>query len=188
MSIMDISPNSPIQLEGQLLIADLSLHDGFFNRSVILLTDHNHEDGAHGFILNRPTGQTVGDLLSSDEFSDLANIPIHLGGPVGQEHLTFAAFWTTPNKKLKFATRISAADAIKRSQQPGALIRAFAGYSGWVSGQLEDEIKNQSWIPTLPSSELLASHHEVDLWSDLLRSISPYHKILAEAPGDIYLN
>lgn len=188
MVFMDVSPNSPIQLEGQLLIADPSLNDGFFNRSVVLLTDHNHDDGAHGFILNRPTGQTVGELLSSEKFADLANIPIHLGGPVGQEHLTFAAFWKDPNKKIKFATRISAADAIKRSQQPGALIRAFAGYSGWVSGQLEDELKNQSWIPTLPGPDLLASHHADDLWSDLLRSISPYHKILAEAPRDIHLN
>ena len=186
--VMDISPNSPIQLEGQLLIADPSLRDGYFDRSVILLTDHNHDDGAHGIVLNQPTGQTVGDLLSSEKFHDLANIPIHLGGPVGQEHLTFAAFWTDKNKQLKYATRISAADAIKRAHQPGTLIRAIAGYSGWVSGQLEDELKKQSWILTLPTSDLLASHHEHDLWSDLLRSISPYHKILAEAPSDIHLN
>lgn len=188
MPAMDASPDAPIHLEGQLLIADPSLRDGIFNKSVILLAEHNNEDGAYGLILNQPTGQTVGDLLSSSEFQDLRNIPIHLGGPVGQEHLTFAAFWTRPDKTLKFATRISAADAIKRSHQPGTLVRAFAGYSGWVPGQLEGELQKQSWIPTLPNAGILASHHEQDLWADLLRSISPYHKILAEAPDDIYMN
>ena len=182
------SPDSPIHLEGQLLIADPSLRDGIFNKSVILLAEHNSDDGAYGLILNQPTGQKVGDLLSSPEFEELRNIPIHLGGPVGQEHLTFAAFWTKPNKAIKFAARISAADAIKRSHQPGTLIRAFAGHSGWVPGQLESELQKHSWIPTLPTSGLLASHHEQDLWADLLRGISPYHKILAEAPDDIYVN
>jgi len=186
---MESPPNLPIKLQGQLLLADPSLRDGFFNKSVIFLTDHSHEDGAHGLVLNHPTGQTVGDLLSSDEFADLANIPIHLGGPVGQEHLTFAAFWTGgEGGEFKFSTRISAADALKRAQQPGALIRAFAGYSAWEPNQLESELKKQTWIPTLPSSSILSSHHGEDLWSDLLREISPYHKILAEAPNDIYLN
>ena len=186
--MMDESPNLPIKLQGQLLIADPSLRDGVFNRSVVLLTDHHYEDGAHGLILNHPTGQTVGELLSSSKFADLANIPIHLGGPVGQEHLTFSAFWTDQDGNLKFTTRISAADAIKHSQQPGALIRAFTGYSSWEPGQLEDELKKQAWIPTLPTSAMLASYHAKDLWTDLLRSISPYHKILAEAPDDIFLN
>jgi len=185
---MDVSPDTPIHLEGQLLIADPSLRDSIFNKSVILLAEHNSEDGAYGLILNRPTGQKVGDLLSSSEFADLKNIPVHLGGPVNQEHLTFAAFWTAQNKTLKFAARISAADAIKRSHQPGTLIRAFTGYSGWVEGQLEDELQNSSWIPTLPNAGILACNHEQDLWADLLRNISPYHKILAEAPDDIYMN
>ena len=185
---MENTPNLPIKLQSQLLLADPSLRDGFFNKSVIFLTDHNHEDGAHGLILNHPTGQTVGDLLSSDEFRDLANIPIHLGGPVGQEHLTFAAFWTDHNDELQFTTRISAADAVKRSHQPGALIRAFAGHSAWEPAQLESELKKQSWILTLPTNKILKSHNTEELWSDLLRNISPYHKILAEAPDDIYLN
>ncbi len=185
---MKNTPHLPIKLQGQLLLADPSLRDGFFNKSVIFLTDHDHDEGAHGLVLNHPTEQTVGDLLSSDEFTDLANIPIHLGGPVGQEQLTFAAFWTDQNNELKFTTRISAADALRHSQQPGTLIRAFAGHSAWQPVQLESELKKQSWITTLPTSKILESHHTKELWKDLLRNISPYHKILAEAPDDIYLN
>ncbi|MBT8037776.1 MAG: YqgE/AlgH family protein [Verrucomicrobiae bacterium] len=185
---MHDSPDSPIQLEGQLLIADPSLRSGLFNKSVILLAEHQSDEGAYGLILNHPTGQTVGELLKNDEFDALKNIHVHLGGPVGQEHLTFAAFWTQDNQQLRFATRISAEDATTRTQQPGTLIRAFAGYSGWTPGQLEGELRKNSWIPTHPSTELLAGDHEQDLWARLLRSISPYHQILAEAPDDIFVN
>ena len=191
---MHDSSDSPIHLEGQLLIADPSLRDGIFNKSVILLAEHTIDDGAYGLILNNPTGQIVGDLLSSDDFQILSNIPVHLGGPVGQEHLTFAAFWTDhtaekgDERVLKFATRISAQDAIKRTQQPGTLVRAFAGYSGWTAGQLENEIRSNSWIPALPEANLLAIDHEKNLWAEMLRKISPYHKILAEAPDDLYMN
>ncbi|MBK1830582.1 YqgE/AlgH family protein [Verrucomicrobiaceae bacterium R5-34] len=190
---MQNSPDTPIHLEGQLLIADPSLREGIFNKSVILLAEHSGEQGAYGLILNHPTGQTVGDLLNSEEFSVLSHIPVHLGGPVGQEHLTFVAFWIDstnpdPMQQLRFATRISAQDAITRTQQPGTLVRAFTGYSGWTEGQLENELRHQSWIPTLPSADLLAHRHEKNLWGELLRNISPYHQILAEAPDDIYSN
>ncbi len=191
---MHDSPDSPIHLEGQLLISDPSLRDGVFHKSVILLAEHSGDEGAYGLILNHPTGQTVGDLISSDDFQVLRHIPVHLGGPVGQEHLTFAAFWTHQNQEeeseqtLKFATRISAQEAIKRAQQPGTLIRAFAGYSGWTAGQLEQEIRKNSWIPIIPSVNLLATQHEKNLWVEMMRDISPYHQILAEAPDDLYMN
>jgi putative transcriptional regulator len=187
IAMSDQAPDTPIHLQGHILLADPSLRDGIFNKSVILLAEHNDDDGAYGLILNQPTEQTVGDLLKSDEFYPLKNIRVHLGGPVGQEHLTFAAIWTE-NHQLKFATRISAEDAITRTQQPGTLIRAFAGYSGWTPGQLEGELRKNSWITTLPEERILASDHEKNLWAELLREISPYHKILAEAPDDLFMN
>ncbi len=185
---MKNSPDSPIHLEGQLLIADPSLRDGLFNKSVVLLAEHSIDDGAYGLILNHPTNQTVGQLLTDDAFKPLKNIAVHLGGPVDQEQLTFAAFWKKPNHQFQFSTRISANEAIKRSQQPGTLVRAFAGHSGWVAGQLENELCENAWIPTLPQAEILDYAHEKSLWAHLLRKISPYHQILAEMPDDIFVN
>lgn len=181
-------PDSPIHLEGQLLLADPSLRDGIFNKSVIFLAEHNTDEGAYGLILNHPTDQTVGDLLTDNQFKELNNIRVHIGGPIAQESLTFAAFSTQSKDQIKLMTRISAQDAIKRAQQPGTLVRAFAGYSGWTSGQLENELRHNSWITAHPSSQLLASDHEKNLWAELLRKISPYHQILAEAPDDIFVN
>lgn len=47
---------------GKLLIAEPFLVDPNFSRSVILLCEHG-EEGSVGFILNRQTDLTLGDLL-----------------------------------------------------------------------------------------------------------------------------
>ncbi|MEC8941830.1 MAG: YqgE/AlgH family protein, partial [Verrucomicrobiota bacterium] len=59
---------SPIRLQGQLLIADPTLREGIFPHSVILLTEHNAEEGAYGLILNHPSDHKVGEFLKDEEF------------------------------------------------------------------------------------------------------------------------
>ena len=173
---------SQIQLEGTLILADPSLRDGFFNRSVILLNSHTADDGAQGLILNHPTGHSVGHFLKDKEFSHLENIPVHIGGPVSREQLTFSAFWWSPDDGLHWQLRLPAQQAIERSKQPGIIVRAFVGYSGWTAGQLESELRRDSWIPAKPAPTLFGKEHNQDLWSEILRGMSPYHRIIAEAP------
>jgi putative transcriptional regulator len=182
------SQETPIRLQGQILLADPSLRDGIFNRSVILVADHSGEEGAYGLILNQPSGHKVGDFLTDEQFAPLSRIAVHVGGPVAREHLTFAALWWTEEKGLRFATRISAPDAIKHARNPGTLVRAFVGYTGWSEGQLETELRRNSWITTKPNETLLALSHDESLWIEALRRISPFHQVLAEAPESPQLN
>lgn len=179
---------SPIRLTGQLLLADPSLRDGIFNRSVVLLGDHSADDGAFGLILNRPSGGNVGDYLTDEEFAPLSRVAVHLGGPVSPQQLIFAALWWSADSKLRFATRISTEDAVDHIKNPGTLVRAFVGYSGWSEGQLEGELRQKSWITAAPNSDLLSQSHDDSLWASTLRSISPYHKVIAESPEDPLLN
>ena len=181
-------PESQLRLHGQVLVADPSLRDGVFDRSVIYLADHDPKEGAFGLILNHPIGQAVGDLLSDENFSPLKKIPVHFGGPVSPESLSFSAFWWSEEKGLRSATRISAADAIRHSRQPGTLVRAFVGYSGWSGGQLEGELRRSAWIVTHAPDNLLAVTHDRALWSEVLSGLSPYHHLLSRAPEDPFLN
>lgn len=176
------SQETPIRLQGQLLLADPSLREGTFHHSVILIADHSPAEGAYGLILNQPSGHQVGDFLNDERFSALARIAVHVGGPVARQHLTFAAFWWTPEKGLRFASRLSADDAVRHAKNSGTLVRAFVGYSGWAEGQLESELRRRSWITTKPSAQFLALSHDEDLWSETLRALSPFHRILADAP------
>lgn len=180
-------PDLPIQLQGQLLLSDPSLREGTFDRSVILIAEHKSDQGAMGFILNHPTGKVVGDFLQGDEFATLKKLAVHDGGPVSHDQLTFSSFWWT-KKGLRWALRISVKEAAEQAHKPGRMVRAFVGYSGWTAGQLENELRRNSWIPAQPKPDLLGHEHDQALWSALLRRISPLHRILAEAPRDPFLN
>ncbi len=180
--------DSPIQLQGKLLLADPSLREGIFNRSVILLAEHKSNEGAFGLILNHPTGKTVGDLLAGEDFALLRQLAVHEGGPVAQDQLTFSSFWWSKKLGLRWKLRISAVDAVSHSKRPGRIVRAFIGYSGWSAGQLENELRRSSWITARPHPDLLGLEHDRRLWSELLREISPLHRILAESPEDPSLN
>lgn len=178
----------PILLRGKLLLADPSLRDGIFNRAVVLLTDHTADQGAFGLILNQPTGRVVGDFLKGPEFASLRQVPVHEGGPVAREQLTFSSFWWSKKLGLRWALRVSAKQAAEAAHRPGRIVRAFLGYSGWSAGQLETELRHQSWITVGPAPNLLGQQHDLSLWSALLRGLSPLHRILAAAPMDPFMN
>ena len=180
--------DSPIQLQGKLLIAEPSLRDGVFNKSVILLTGHSSESGAFGLILNHPTGKVVGDFLKGKEFASLRHLAVHKGGPVLHDQLTFSSFWWSRKLGLRWAMRISAQEATDHARRPERIVRAFVGYSGWSAGQLENELRRQSWFPVNPQPDLLGHEHDQGLWAALLRRLSPLHRILAEAPENPLLN
>ena len=183
-----VNPHPPLpELAGKLLLANPSLRDGTFNKSVILVAEHSAEEGAFGLILNHPTGQKVGDLLPDAEFSELAGVAVHLGGPVSRGHLTFAAFWEK-SAALDFAIRISAEEAAAYVRQPNTLVRAFVGYAGWTKDQLEGELDADSWFHLDPGSGLLKEAHDVTLWKKLMSGLSPFHRLLADAPDELMAN
>ena len=173
--------------QGDLLLADPSLRDSIFDKSVILLAQHSHE-GAFGLILNQPTDKTVGDYLKDESLSSLSRLPVHVGGPVAREHLTFAAFWLSPQNELRFSVRISAEDAIERSKQSGVVVRAFTGYSGWTAGQLEEELERNSWVPSSAPENFLGMAHDETLWGDTLNGLSAFHRLLAMCPEHPWMN
>jgi putative transcriptional regulator len=71
--------------KGDLLIAEPSIiGDVSFNRSIVLLADHN-EEGSIGFILNKPLEYSINDLVPEVE----ANFKVYNGGPVEQDNLYF---------------------------------------------------------------------------------------------------
>lgn len=83
---------SVLPKKGHLLIAEpTNLGDNSFNRSVILLAEHNNE-GSVGFILNKPLKYKVSDLIPD------ITIPfkIYNGGPVEQDNVYF--IHNVPNK------------------------------------------------------------------------------------------
>src|SRR5215472_15701947 len=75
-------------LRGQLLLDSGQLRGSFFQRTVVLICQHDAE-GAFGLVLNRATGSNVGDLLVADLPDLLKSSPLYLGGPVQPSALSF---------------------------------------------------------------------------------------------------
>ena len=178
----------PDCLKGSLILADPSLREPTFRHSILLLTEHSEINGAHGYILNRPLGKSVGELLPTEEFKSLADVPVFIGGPVSTEHLTFGSLaWCEESQALQFTSHLSAKQAL-RHQIEGFSLRAFVGYSGWGEGQLESELKQRTWIPHKPEKRVLDLEEIDTLWNRMLKEMSPWHALLADEPDDVSLN
>jgi len=78
--MIDLKPK-----KGKLLIAEPTLTgDVSFNRSVVLLAEHN-EEGSVGFILNKPLEYSISDLIAEIH----TPFQVYNGGPVEQDNLYF---------------------------------------------------------------------------------------------------
>src|SRR4051812_29235911 len=70
---------------GRLLISEPFLPDPNFERTVVLLCEHNAE-GSFGFVLNKPSILKVNEVI--EDIGGLENV-VFVGGPVQQDTLHF---------------------------------------------------------------------------------------------------
>ena len=177
-------------LRGQLLIAGASLVDPNFRRTVVLVGEHN-EDGALGVVLNRPAPVPVrevvpplGSLVAEDE-------QIFIGGPVQPQGAVVLAEFQEPDQAslLVFGSIGFLLGDVEHDDLAGLRrARVFAGYAGWGPGQLEQEMKESSWIaePALPDD--VFAPRPAQLWSDVLRRKGSSYRLLSLMPEDPSLN
>ncbi len=179
--------------KGQLLIAEPSIiGDLSFNRSVILLADHNHE-GSVGFILNKPLEYTINDLIPDIE----ASFKIYNGGPVEQDNLYF--IHTIPNlitESIEISNGVfwgGDFELTKSLINEGKInkenIRFFLGYTGWSANQLEDELKENSWIITANNYKSgILEKSSSQFWKEKIIELGGEYLIWSNAPENPILN
>lgn len=179
-------------LKGQLLLDSGELRGSFFQRSVVLICQHDAE-GAFGLILNRGAGSNVGEMIVADLPEPLKACPLYLGGPVQPSALSFLhtdAFVPDANviPNLSLGHSLDGLLEIGESFSPTRKIKMFAGYAGWSSGQLEEEMKRNSWLTHPASLELVFDADPAQLWQSILRQKGWKYKLLAQTPEDLSLN
>jgi putative transcriptional regulator len=195
MDIFDSIQNTGDKPEaGKALISEPFLFDTNFKRSVILLCEHDEENGTLGFILNRKLDATLDEVM---EIETSMKIPLYLGGPVqkntlhyihrDEEHLKDSIdlgngiFWGGNFEELVPMIEMGVLDLDK--------YRFFLGYSGWGKGQLDDELEIKSWIVTdISQSMVFGDITNGALWKDALNNLGGSYKILAKFPESPFLN
>ena len=179
-------------LKGQLLLDSGQLRGSFFQRTVVLICQHDAE-GAFGLVLNRTAGGNVGEMIVADLPDPLKACPLYLGGPVQPSALSFLhsdAFIPDANvmPNLSLGHSIDSLVELGESLSPTRRIRMFAGYAGWSPGQLEDEMKHKAWLTHPASLDLVFDTDHDQLWQKILQKKGWKYKLLSQMPEDLSAN
>lgn len=165
--------------KGSILSATPYLDDPYFRQSVVLLTEYN-DNGSFGFIINRETDLQLHEILPDINFE----ASIFYGGPVGNENLFYlhelgeiipesteimpGLYWGGDFEVLR--TKLNSQE-INIEQ-----VKFFAGYAGWEPGQLEDELKQNSWVPSKAViKEIMHSSDYEDHWKNMMRKDKDFY-------------
>ena len=178
---------------GRLLISEPFMLDPNFKRSVILLTEYS-ADGAMGFILNHASEFLLGDIMPDLSYSE---IPVFIGGPVANNTLHFIhccpqkiADGIEIGENIFWGGNFETVKSLITSYQLNAdEIRFFTGYSGWTPKQLDDEIKDGSWIVAdkLTRDTIFTANDE-NLWREVVIGLGQRYAHIANFPENPSLN
>jgi putative transcriptional regulator len=179
-------------LKGQFILDQGKLRGSFFHGTVILICQHDVE-GAFGLVINRSADSKVGDALVANLPNTLKEQPLFVGGPVQPQALSFLHTDTylpdanvMPNLLLDHSldTLIELAEGFS----PTRKIKVFAGYAGWSPGQLDDEMKRDTWMTHPASLDLVFHAQPEQVWKIILRQKGFRYRLVAEAPEDLSSN
>jgi len=160
-------------LQGRFLVASPHLGDPNFFRSVVLIAQHD-DDGAFGVVLNRPLEQTVREFWEQrGEISCDCEACLYVGGPVAAPLVALHNSRAYSDEEVlagvHLTTRTDSLDVLVRN--PPDQFRIFTGYSGWGTGQLDDELAVGGWLNADASAADVFGDPET-LWSRLTRRIN----------------
>lgn len=179
--------------KGKLLVAEPTMiGDLSFNRSIILLADHN-PSGSVGFIINKPLKYTLNDLIPEIK----STFKIYNGGPVEQDNLYFihdipdlipnsieisnGIYWGGEYETIK---RLINEDKIDKNN-----IRFFLGYTGWGENQLISEIECNSWIVVENDyKNKIIGKSSAHFWKEKISELGGDYLIWSNSPENPYLN
>jgi putative transcriptional regulator len=172
-------------LKGKFLVANPSLPDPRFAHAVILMVKHD-ATGAFGLVINRPVGiaEVTPDEPGRKDGGDAGpppadpapmRFPAFLGGPV-EPNKAFVVH--SPEYKAEGTVSVTARVAVTANVQ---ILKDIAdgkgpkrtlyivGYSGWSAGQLEDEMRRNSWFEAPVDDKLVFDGEDTDaVWEQAM--------------------
>lgn len=164
--------NKATSLKGKILIAMPDMEDSRFHRTIIYICEHSPK-GTMGLILNRSMqSMSFIDVLQQvhvlEEDSTVllpsaANrIMVHKGGPVetGRGFVLHSSDYHLDqvthqiDEDISLTETLEILKALASGEGPQHAFLAL-GYAGWSGGQLENEIRQNGWLHTQGSQELV---------------------------------
>lgn len=178
----------------KLLIASTQMLDENFEKTVVLLTEHDKK-GALGFVVNRKTDFDLGSIIEEDVPSIPRNVPVWYGGPVECEsgyilaidaedllqnaeksrdtyhNLANGITLCTDLNELESLSAVHQKTNTLETQSINPRLRFIIGYAGWGPGQLEQELRESKWVEAAMDKSLLLETPTEDMWDAAFRRI-----------------
>jgi len=174
---LSAAPLPNLQLEkGVFLVATNNLAGSSFEKTVILVTKYS-KYGAMGLVINRPTTFKISDIFSSLKSAKAEN-KVYLGGPVYPKSVLILIKSTRPHSipsiigDVYFSGGQHTLERLIETEGTDDIVRVYAGYSGWMPGQLEAEIKRGDWLITKADKSFIFEADTKGLWQKLTKNWS----------------
>jgi len=181
---------------GMLLVAAPGMLSEEFNRSVVLVIEHN-EQLTFGVNLASRSDLAVFNVMPDWLPAVAKPQALYIGGPLNQQSvvglaMTKAGVDMEQAPQLnRLANRLAHVDL---RAEPGDIadlvegMRLFAGYAEWAPGQLDDEIERGDWYvtPALPTDVIVPGR--TDLWGDVMRRQQAPLPLFSTFPADLVDN
>ena len=191
--ILNLKYNNVIPEPGKVLLSGPFMEDYHFSHSVVLIVDNNDE-GSVGVVLNKVYNPNICDIVF--DFPRI-NMPVFLGGPVQKDSLVFIH---SLGKRVPGSLKITDDlwfggdfDIVREMARNHIInrsnIRFFAGYSGWVHGQLDDELKRHDWLVSdINPADCFLYFDEMKLWNFMLDKLGSEYSYWKKFPSNPDLN
>lgn len=181
--------NKTIEItKGKMLVSEPFMLDSHFKRSVVLICDHDKEDGTIGFVLNKSVDMKINDILAS--FPDF-DANVYYGGPVATDtiHYIHRLGDEIPNstKVMDGVWFGGDYEELKTLANMGLIesrdIRFFIGYTGWSGGQLKSEILTKSWFLAEGDVNFVFNKkYFKEMWSKVLQHEGGTKAVIGQIP------
>ena len=193
--IFGITQPQRLPQTGDLLVVGPFLNEPYFKRSVILLIDHQDNEGSVGLILNRGSDIRLNQVLRGVTCPH--EIPLYIGGPVEQGRLLYIH---TLGDRIDKAVHLGSGLYIggdfndillylNSDEYDENCIKFFAGYCGWGIGQLSSEIKEKTWAVThLANISDAMQAYDNSYWNKIVASLGYEYRAWLSCPTEPYLN
>ena len=188
MKKLDLSfHNKQKAVQGCVLLSDPFTQYPYFSRSAILLCRHNKKE-TFGFVL---TNYIEIDLHKLDDNLPEIITKISFGGPVEKDNLFYIH---TFGKEIEGAEKIMDTlyfggdyemlfELIKADPKRINEVRFFIGYAGWDFEQLNNEMKDHSWIAVtnISEKEILSTSSD-HFWKDCMTKQGSKFEMISNFP------
>jgi len=164
---------------GLFLVSSRNLTDPHFKQTVVYLVAHS-DDGSLGLIVNRPSELRLADAVSDIEGEAGDAHAIYYGGPVKYSMLTMLLRSDTEDSLVRlvaddvfFSHDRRVLDRLLAERKPVGALRFYMGHTGWVAGQLQQEIERGNWFVVHADPATIFSTRPTSIWNRLIEKLDP---------------